>query len=119
MILSNLTSAISIVTGSSPSNMFLTMYNNLIMMVNILKNSNSITSGITSSISGTTLTISSHTRLYPDGTSKAIPEGTITVSTTPLYVTYENNAYSTSETRIPQGQKLIVGYYNGTTFTPT
>ena len=117
MKLSTLENTTEIVAGDIPTTLFITMFNNLVTMVNLLNNNSSIPSGVTGTLSGSTLTISLHTRSYADGSQVTFPSGSVTVSGA-CYVIRSNNTYATSTTLPVQGPVLIVGYFDGTNFTP-
>lgn len=114
MKLSTITNQVQITNNDLPTNVFLTNYNNMIVLLRYLSTSTSYPTNLTSSYTSPTLSISAHTRQYVDGSTTSMPQGTVS-TTTSGYVTYDSG-YSITTTR--PSKTMIVGYFNGTTLTP-
>ena len=114
MKLSTITNQVPITNNNLPTNIFLTNYNNIIMLLGYMNTITSFPVGVSATYSSPTLTISSHTRQYIDGNSISIPSGSVT-TTGKGYVCY-NNGYSFEQNK--PTKIMVVGYWDGTTFTP-
>lgn len=113
MNIATITNQTSITSNNVPTNLFLTNYNNMVTMINVFQSMLSQSFDITYSISSGVLTINAHTRVYPDGSVKTMPAGTVSVVDGD-YVYFNGNSYIASTKRY---NGLLVGYY-GTDFTP-
>ena len=115
MNISTITNSLQITSNDCATNIFLTNYNNMVVMLTYLQNYTSSSVDLVTSVSSNTLTINAHSRQYLDGSTRSMPAGTITL-TANTFVGFDNNVYFTSTTK-PTGKSLVIGYYDGSTFT--
>lgn len=118
MILTSLQALTVITVNNLPSNIFLTLFNNIIMNVNMIRNGLSQPINPNVSISGNTITIDSHQRIYMDGKITTMPSGSITTTLpSSFWLIYNNTSYKITTEQPVQGNVLVVGYWNGSMFT--
>lgn len=111
---STLTNQVAITQANLPTNIFLTNYNNMVIMIQQMSNALSYPQNLSVTASGTTLQISSHQRVNCDGSISQIPAGQVTATGAGWVARDTQYVFMTTR---PTGRQTILGYWNGSIFT--
>ena len=118
MILTALMSFTKITDNNLPTQLFLTTINHMIGMINMSRNAMSQPINPDVQISGDTVTIADHTRVFMDGSTQQIAGGSITQTLPSTFWVVRDTNYKIITTQPVQGKLEVIGYWNGSLFTP-
>lgn len=117
MILTALMAFTKITDNNLPTQLFLTSINHMIGMINMSRNAMSQPINPEVEVSGNTVTISPHTRVFMDGSTQEIPGGTINQTLPSTFWVVRDTDYKIATTQPVQGKLSVIGYWNGSMFT--